>query len=203
MADLVIPNTFTAGTTIVSDDVDANFAEIATVVNDLDNDNIASSAGIAGSKLADGAITNAKVDAAAAIAGSKLDTGDGRLVQTTGLVVASGDLALTGSYQDVPGATVTFTPDVACYALVTAVFNFRSTYGARGLLTVDGVDETAYAEIGNPTAATVGHGTPSQVYKVALTVASHTLKLRALSDAGPSGTCEADATRFLYQLVAQ
>lgn len=163
----------------------------------------------------DGTLLNADVNASAAIAGSKLDTGDGRLVQATDIATASGDITLTTSYADVTGATKTFTPDVACYAIVTAVFDFDvgsigdgETAFGQGTLVVDGTPQTPVATHGgsnNLGGDLATRSTTSQVYRVALSVASHTLKLQAkkVESGSTVVTCEADNTRFLYQLVAQ
>lgn len=192
-------------------------------VTKLDDENIQAGAIIAAligdgavtaAKVATDAITNAKVSASAAIAGSKLDTGDGRLVQATGLAAASGDLSLGTSYADITGATVTFTPDVACYALVTAIFDFAITatgniYTADlfGTLVVDGTAQTAEARLTDTDDSSAGaRATVSQVYRVALTAGdSHTLKLqgkRASTIIG-SAALKATNTQFIYQLVAQ
>jgi len=89
------------------------------------NADVAASAAIDASKISlTGAVVNSMVSGSAAIEATKLDTGDGRLVQKTGIATASGNLALTTSYQDVTGASVTFTPDVNCYAIVHTSFNF-------------------------------------------------------------------------------
>lgn len=53
MTTLTIPNTFSAATTIKSAEVNANFSQVATIVNGgIDNSNIAASAGIVDTKLA-------------------------------------------------------------------------------------------------------------------------------------------------------
>ena len=64
-----IPHTFVAGTIASATTVNANFAEVATYVNGLsDGTNIDSSA-ITTAKIADGAITQAKLAAGVAVAG--------------------------------------------------------------------------------------------------------------------------------------
>ena len=159
---------------------------------------------------------NARFDADNKIPGTGLDTGDGRLVQTTGIAAASAGLTLSASYADVVGATVTFTPDVACYALVTTFFKFQiiapdtgEDCSCSGILVVDGVAESPEAEFIVGTHASTGPSytaTVGQVHRVALTAAAHTLKLQAKKTVS-SGTVVASAgitnTRFLYQLVAQ
>jgi hypothetical protein len=64
-----LPHTFVAGTIASASTVNANFAEVATYVNGLsDGTNIDSSA-ITTAKIADGAITQAKLAAGVAVAG--------------------------------------------------------------------------------------------------------------------------------------
>jgi hypothetical protein len=64
-----IPHTFVAGTIASATTVNANFAEVATYVNGLsDGTNIDTSA-ITTTKIADGAITQAKLAAGVAVAG--------------------------------------------------------------------------------------------------------------------------------------
>jgi hypothetical protein len=64
-----IPHTFVAGTIASATTVNANFNEVATYVNGLsDGTNIDSSA-ITTAKIADGAITQAKLAAGVAVAG--------------------------------------------------------------------------------------------------------------------------------------
>jgi hypothetical protein len=64
-----IPHTFVAGTIASATTVNANFAEVATYVNGLsDGTNIDSSA-ITTAKIADGAVTQAKLAAGVAVAG--------------------------------------------------------------------------------------------------------------------------------------
>ncbi len=191
--------------------------KIATAISTL-NGLLTSSNLLDGSKVASGSfsIVNADVSASAAVAGSKLDTGDGRLVQTTGLVAGSGagdPQTLTGSYVDVAGCTVTFTPDVACYALVYLVAGLEvinagdADASAQATLVVDGSAQTDVAEndVSSTNAQTITNfGTCAQVYRVALTAASHTLKVQAkLGATGATGKVYGAYTNFLYQLVAQ
>jgi len=148
--------------------------------------------------------------------GSIVDTGDGKLKQTTGLAAATANLTLTTSYQNITGCSVTFTPDVACYALVQACFNFfledagnLLNADCKGLLEVDGVDESAFATFNYLSGASDSiaeiEATVFQVYRVALNVSSHTLKLQAKKETTGLGsmTCMQTNTRMAYQLVAQ
>jgi hypothetical protein len=157
-------------------------------------------------------VSDAQVNASAAIQGSKLDTADGRLKKTVGFVTATSSPSLTTSYQDVPGATVTFTPDVACYALVQAAFELEAhtdVVGAQvvsGILVVDGTPQGrgAYLAVTNNNAANVVvGGTYFQTYRIALSAASHTLKLQAKKSSTDTAACYFDNTNFSYQLTAQ
>lgn len=75
MALITIPNTFSAGAVIVASQHNSNFSTIAADYNgNIDNNNIASAAAIAYSKLnLATSIVNADVSASAAIANSKLN----------------------------------------------------------------------------------------------------------------------------------
>lgn len=214
MSNLTYTFTLTAGQPENVNQLNQNLTDVRTIIN----------GGIDATNITAGSITNTLVSNSAAIAGSKLDTTDGRLQQTTGIAVSSGDLNLktagSGVYADVPSATATLTPDVACYALVTSVFEFDLTsventvdVNCDGALVVDGSVQTGTAThhwgvgvSGGPTYLT--KGTHSTVHRVALTAAAHTLKLQAkytlVSGLGTgNAVCKATNTRFLYQLVAQ
>lgn len=165
--------------------------------------------------LTAGAVVDADVNASAAIQGSKLDTTDGRLKQTTGIVSSSSPLTTTTSYSDITGATVTFTPDVACHALVAAQFMFSladltsgDTCSGEGTLTVDGAAETRTAEFsidGSPAGLVELEASVTQFYRVSLSVASHTLKLQAKKTVEGAEVidCRVRNAQFLYFLVAQ
>jgi hypothetical protein len=164
------------------------------------------------SKIVAGAIVDSDVNAAAAIQGSKLDTTDGRLKETVDVKAATGNLTLTTSAQDVPGATVTFTPDVACFALVTTIFDFSlSNVGSSlivfGTLVVDGAAQSpvaiAQADLSGIQGTAGFRHTVSQVHKVTLSAASHTLKLQAFKFGTATAVANQPHTRFLYRLVAQ
>ncbi|GEM_PF-3308551 len=102
-------------------------------------------------------------------------------------VVISSVLTLTTSWQDVPGCTKTFTPPVACRAIVIAVFCLRSETGTdvgmlQGRLNVDGAGESLLAEA--HIANAWSRFTVVQTYLKPLSVASHTLKLQAKKENG-------------------
>lgn len=75
MSLIVIPNTFSAGAVIIASQHNSNFSTIYSDYNgNIDNNNIASGAAIAYSKLnLTGNIVNADINASAAIVGSKID----------------------------------------------------------------------------------------------------------------------------------
>jgi len=178
---------------------------------------------VGSAEIAPNSVGMDEVDENSVLLGANLDTTDGRLRLTSGLVSASADRTLTGAYQDITGATVTFTPDVAAHALVLAAFDFdwvqfvpgaTNELGSElaGTLTVDGVAQTKQAKFGGGVSVSGtqveidGRATVHQIYRVALTAASHTLKLQARmeQDFGmDQKVCRAAGTQFLYALVAQ
>ena len=64
-----IPHTFVAGTIASATTVNANFAEVATYVNGLSDGTNIDTSSITTTKIADGAITQAKLAAGVAVAG--------------------------------------------------------------------------------------------------------------------------------------
>lgn len=157
--------------------------------------------------------------------GENFDTTEGRLKQTTGLIVPNADKILGDSYEDLPNATIQITADVAAFALVHAVFNFWAqgdvapgssagafSTGARGTLNVAGSDQAEEAllafrsqEVFAEIDLTILEGHAHQIYRVPLAAGTPTtLKLRARRESNVvDATCFASGTRFLYQLVAQ
>lgn len=117
----------------------------------------------------------------------------------------SGDTTInSGSDTDITGATATFTPAIASYAIVLGVFDFKTNSTANdlfsGLLDVDGSNQSAIATWKVPTSG--GQGTIPQLWLVSLSAVSHTLKLQALRVSG-SGSSVVAATNshltiFLY-----
>lgn len=124
----------------------------------------------------------------------------------SGIVACSGNTTSTSTTPgDITGATVTFTPEVACTAIITVISDLSSsTAGDIGLvsLDVDGTDETQTTLFSAPVAGY--RATVSQVFVVNLTAAQHTIKLQ-LSRAVGSGTVTAYTpnTRFYYFLISQ
>ena len=102
----------------------------------------------------------------------------GRQLVTSGRVAATGALTTTSSFTDVPGATVTFTPAVAGFAIVNVTADISVSSGGlvSALLVVDGTPESQEIIGQFPTAT--ARGTFAQTYRVSLTAASHTLKVQ-------------------------
>lgn len=155
-----------------------------------------------------------------------IDFQGGRLKQTTGLVQQTGGAQnLSTSYGDLTGATVTITPAVACHALITATWELQAesdnasnansvTVEAVGRLVVDGTGQEE-ARLNRRTFLAVDNsfptridfygvrGTVTQVYRIPLTAAPHTLKLQAAINNGDFANSFCHQARFIYQLVAQ
>jgi hypothetical protein len=168
---------------------------------------------VTNAKMAANAVTDTEVSASAAIQGSKLDTLDGRLKQTVGVVNSNNTLTLTTSGQDIPGASLGITPDVAANLLVTASFDFLLDGSpdvnlfAIGILLLDGAAQSGnaffFANFTGSNLDGLVRGHISQVWLVPLTVAAHTVKLQAAKFATGTGVASCQSARFIYQLVAQ
>lgn len=137
-----------------------------------------------------------------------------KLAPTKGRVSATADLAMTVTAQDVPGASVTVTPEIDGTLLVQGAFYLSTVIGTgqtgdlEGLLTVDGTIRTPVAKLfqsvasgvsGPSIAATVG-----QIWLVPLTAGvAHTVKLQGrfgLSNTATNGNVIATNTGFSYIL---
>ncbi|WP_433067470.1 hypothetical protein [Dactylosporangium sp. CS-033363] len=99
------------------------------------------------------------------------------------------NLTVTTSAQDLPGATLTFTPARSgAIALVVTVFAFSPSAAvsldASGFLVVDGVAQARAAVRGMNA---VQNQPATQAHRVVLSAASHTLKLQA-SRSAATGT---------------
>ncbi|MGZ4559488.1 MAG: hypothetical protein ACXVGQ_00395 [Mycobacteriaceae bacterium] len=121
---------------------------------------------------------------------------------TMGEVDASGNLTLTGSAQDVPGATITLTPTVPGKLLVVGTFDFSCTVAGEilsGNLNVDGTAQTQAALM----AGSINRLAVTRHWTVSLTAASHTIKLQAsrLSGTGTTHSVNSIHTGFSYQFV--
>ena len=109
---------------------------------------------------------------------------------TSGLLQLSETKTLTESLVDMPGLKLEITPEVASILLVTltATFQIPNSTVARAVLVVDGVEQEDAAEwIGN---STFGGNFPmaTQVYRIALTAAAHTIKVQAHKSAAGGET---------------
>ncbi len=112
-----------------------------------------------------------------------------RLAQAT----ATGNVPLTVTPTDVPGATLTVTttrPTAA--AQISATFDFQATgvtatFGV-GVINIDGVDITAPQAIWNQSGTAVdARITAAVTYAATLTPGSHVLKLRVFRSGGADG----------------
>jgi hypothetical protein len=160
----------------------ANDKALREAVNSINNEQIASGAGIVGSKLASAA--------GAEITGFKV-----------GVIAPSENLTLSSSYQDLPGSETKVTASITSKLLVVASFSFESG-GVNeyfGNLSVDGVEQTppAFCVFGSNTKPAA-----PQVWAVSVSAKELTLKLRSKS-VGGAGTskCLAANTRALYVLL--
>lgn len=135
---------------------------------------------------------------------------------TTGVVRDSSALALTSAYQDVPGLSLSVTPDVASRVLVVVRVSGSvvlssspfTGYSVFGQLVLDGV---VVVDAANPFTRTISTAAPSgstvtlervEVFDVPLTAAAHVLKVQAKDNAAsaPHATL---AGSISYTLVAQ
>ena len=109
---------------------------------------------------------------------------------------------------DITGATVTFTPDVACTMIIQAVFDTQSSVTgdiAAGRIVVDDVAVANSQGTSMVSQDTGGYRkTVSCLAVVNLTAASHTIKLQ-IARASGSGTVQVSAgnTGFTYFLISQ
>ncbi len=136
VAQLGAPTTFTSGTTIVSDDVDANFAAIRTAINAL----ITGTDQLAGGLTANGAFTVASSGLTVTLGGITVTAG-GLTVTAGDLAVTAGDITMAATVSKIiPGATswgVRNTADGADNIIITdaGAVTFRSTVGGISTLT--------------------------------------------------------------------
>lgn len=136
-----------------------------------------------------------------------------RMQPTTYEAVASSDLGIGQTDQDVTGASVTLTTTAANAVYVAeATFDFDSigtgsTTAAVGFLNVDGVNQTAQAvfQVGAGTAN--DRGTVTQQWRGTLASAgSHTLKLRGTTPGSSGNGIEINGTHTkvlvtIYEVV--
>jgi hypothetical protein len=121
-----------------------------------------------------------------------------------GLVSCTGATNTTGT-ADITGATVTFTPNVACYAIVNMTADLSSSVAGDIIIANLVVDGAAQSQTCLFTAPIAGYrATVSQVFLVTLTAASHTIKMQ-VGRASGTGTVTAQITHtnFTYVLISQ
>lgn len=137
-----------------------------------------------------------------------------KLRTSSGIAASSSWPTISGTYVDVPGATVTFTPTYPSTVLVTTVFDFNlrplmtGPYSVRGegALVVDGTVQSRTA-VGGVDMATTGimdelRFSAVQVHRLSLSAAAHTLKLQVRS-AGASGfpNSSLSTAQFMYCVI--
>ena len=132
-------------------------------------------------------------------------------ISDVNIYTASATLTLTNSYQDVAGATVTFTSDVAEYALinVVSVVNLAAGTAAcnvgdriRTAVNVDTTDDAATIQIrALVSSATQTNQSISRWYKITLAAASHTIKLRATNVDGNRGQMETGTMMMVWRIA--
>lgn len=222
MGTVNLPKTSQTGSNEWADVQDNDEAIVAQVNGQLDDDNIDS---LSGTKLTDGTTPLAKLvsgtSAQIPVANGsgvpvwKSLSGDGTISNTgvlslSNTVVQSGEIAnpnaalsITSSLQDVPSVTIGVTPTVASIAIVTTTFDFTGGTGdLYGYLDVDGslASSGRGARAKFVTGMSGGVITVSQTYRVALTAASHTLKLRTRDPGGTPSGCTCSAAVLSYTL---
>lgn len=183
----------------------AKLAELAVTANKLAAECVETG------KIKAQAVTTAKI---ALLAITEALIADGAVTSrkfkpTTNLVPATGNLALTGAFQDIPGAILEITPAIASLLKITAVFDLEvhpngGNSKSVGTLSLDGVDQERQAILqSNGVTNLQIRGTMTQTYKLPLSAAKHTIKMRAANPLGAEAcTCYEENTNFLYELCA-
>lgn len=128
-----------------------------------------------------------------------------KLAPKIALKPCTGDVTLNStSYADITGCTLTFTPDIASYARVWGIIDYRAASTVNDEfqvdLDVDGVNQTPIISYKVPTSA--GRFVMSQCWLIPVTAAAHTIKLEGKRLSG-SGTVvvEADSSRMIIELM--
>jgi len=183
MATIIIPNTFSAGATIVASQHNANFSTIYNDYNgNITNANIAAAAAIAYSKLAlTGSIVNADVSASAAIAYSKLNLATS---------ILNADVSASAAIVDTKLAQITTASKVSGAAL-TSLSSIPAGAGVIPAANVPGtgfnfVSATSFTSASSSGAVTISH---SSYYKIIISLledgaGTSTITLRFNSDNG-------------------
>lgn len=127
------------------------------------------------------------------------------LAPTVILESATADVTINSSSSfDITGATSTFTPAIASYAMVRGYVDLRAATTANDVfainLDVDGVNQTPVISFGVPTSG--GRFSLSQEWLISLSAVSHTLKLEGTRVSGTGSVIvEADSSRLLIDLI--
>lgn len=141
-------------------------------------------------KLAELAVTTAKIAALAVTEGKIADAAvtSRKWKPESGIMTLSEEKALGEALEDMPGMKLEITPAVPSILKVHLAACIRVTGGApvaRCGISVDAVDQADYAEF-NSTAG--NWATCHMVYRIALTAALHTIKVRARRQVGGTGS---------------
>lgn len=129
------------------------------------------------------------------------------LKPTYGRLQATSNLTLSTALQDIPGCTVTFSPATASNVLVWGVFaangNSAVTAGdlMQGALVVDGTAQGSSATFVFSTIT--ARATVTQVWLIALSAASHTIKLQAQNINHSTGLIDTVHTSMTYLVLSQ
>lgn len=201
-------------------DVTVGSTGVTAIGNDKVTSAMIATDAVGSAEIAADAVGSSEI-AANAVSSSELAdaAATSRKVQLSyGTAAASSTLTpLTGSYQDVPGATVTFSPAVASVAFVTAVVYYAFSTASSTIdqvaltrLVVDGVAQSALA-VGAVEAKFDNTGpspnvgfTATQTWPITLTAASHTLKLQSSSSSlNGTTTVQSGYTTLSYILFSQ
>lgn len=175
----------------------AALQELVATINSLQTANLEDGA-VTAAKLATDAVTNAKIGNAAVTSPELAPTGD--------VVRPSANTTLSTSTADVTGCSLSITPTVASYLLVTFFANVSFPAALRNVVVGIYADGTLVTngqlELQNQGAAVEFHSATNAV-KIPLTAAAHTIKLRASQDTGTDCAVKSLGTGFSYVLIAQ
>lgn len=200
MSDLIVPNSFVADTDAEAELVNENFDAIKDFLNSTGVHKFQSLV-IPTGALQDGAVTSRK---------AALSTGT--------FALTGGDVISGTTFADLTGSSQTIVPAVASIALIWATIDWtiENVFGSDrindtlvGQLLVDGAAQSGQIITGLDLDTSSGAGanfrqTATQHWRVALTAASHTLKLQAKTTGGSVvGTVAASHSKWSYLLLSQ
>lgn len=187
-----VNNNVSSGAIVYASDHNTQGELLADVLNGgIDNDNIASNAAIAGSKLADGGVTNTKLSDSAITLGY---TGITSNFTTTAV----------NTITDVTNLTVTVTVPSGGRRLKITAFcpQLVSSQAAGNVLDMYIRESTTTLSYGRFSTPVANYGTPmTVVYSVVASAGSHTYKVSALQQAAGTLTFTAAADRPAFILV--